>query len=79
MTLPAQEEVTALVQRLLDHNMTRTEIAEAIGNRASPRTIYRWGAGHARPRNQATFEALRRLADEKDAEVDRRSGVEPQQ
>lgn len=58
-TTIAEEPVEALVSWLIDEaNMSPQEIAEALDNRVSSRTIYRWGKGESQPGNKSDHEEL---------------------
>lgn len=51
--------VQNLVQRLTkEANMLPAEIAEALENRVSGRTIYRWAKGESEPGNSSDYGAL---------------------
>lgn len=58
--------VQDIVKRLLDQaRMTPTEISEALQNRVSSRTIYRWAKGESFPGNSYDLTALEALCDER--------------
>lgn len=54
----------SLVSRLIDDaGMTPQDIAEALDNRVSGRTIYRWAKGESVPGNSHDYEALEELVE----------------
>jgi len=58
--------VRDLVIRLLDEaQMTPQAISEAMDNRVSSRTIYRWVKGESLPQNSSDHQALVQLVQEK--------------
>lgn len=55
-------DVKEMVRRLVeDAGMSPQEISEAMENRVSSRTIYRWGKGESIPGNSYDLEALQML------------------
>ena len=67
MTDPATEtggttSAKAMVLRLMDDaSMTATEISEALGQRVSRRTIYRWAKGESEPQQTSDLVELNKL------------------
>jgi len=56
------KSVKEMVIYLLDSvSMTPTGISEAMEQRVSARTIYRWAKGESAPQNGSDLEALERL------------------
>ena len=56
------DRVKTLVQQLLDQaGMSPQDVAEALDNRVSSRTIYRWAKGESVPGNSHDYEALTAL------------------
>jgi hypothetical protein len=51
----------ALVRTLLDHGHTHVTIADALGGRVTPRTVYRWAKGEHAPQKQSDLVALERM------------------
>jgi hypothetical protein len=61
---PTAEEETAkmMVSRLMDDaRMSATEISEALGQRVSRRTIYRWAKGESVPQQTSDLVELGKL------------------
>jgi hypothetical protein len=55
-------DVKDLVRQLTEGvGMSPQEVAEALDNRVSPRTIYRWAKGESVPGNTHDLEALQML------------------
>jgi hypothetical protein len=52
----------SLVNGLLARGLTHVRIAEALGGRISPRTVYRWAKGEHAPQRASDLVALERLA-----------------
>jgi hypothetical protein len=52
----------ALVVALLSRGHTHASIADALGGRVTPRTVYRWAKGEHAPQKQSDLVALERLA-----------------
>lgn len=55
------EELTAqnLVKKLLEADgMSPQKISEAMGERVSSRTIYRWAKGESAPQQKSDYDAL---------------------
>jgi IS30 family transposase len=57
-----QEIVAALIEQA---KMSPQEIAEAMENRVSSRTIYRWWKGESTPQQTSDIEKLNEVAKEK--------------
>tara|TARA_Y100000310_G_scaffold337258_1_gene423888 strand:- start:959 stop:1186 length:228 start_codon:yes stop_codon:yes gene_type:complete len=56
----------AMVQRLMDHaSMSATDISDALGQRVSRRTIYRWAKGESEPQQASDLSELTKLCQEK--------------
>jgi hypothetical protein len=53
----------SLVNELLGKGLTHIGIAEALGGRVSPRTVYRWAKGEHAPQRISDLVALERLAE----------------
>lgn len=51
-------------------HMTPKAIAEALGNRVSPRTIYRWAKGQSQPQQKADIDALVKLVETESAKTE---------
>lgn len=51
-----------LVNQLLARGLSHVRIADALGGRISPRTIYRWAKGEHAPQRASDLVALERLA-----------------
>lgn len=58
------ERAQKLVLRLQSAGKTPAEIAEALGNRISARTLYRWAKGEHGPQRKSDLAALESLAAE---------------
>ena len=60
-------EARVMVQALMEgeNPMTAEEIAEALDNRVSRRTIYRWAKGETDPQQQSTLKVLTGLYHER--------------
>lgn len=53
-----------MVLRLIESaKMTPQDIAEAMEERVSPRTIYRWAKGESEPQNEADLKCLEQLVE----------------
>lgn len=55
------EKTRDLVQQLLARGMTYIQIAGALGDRVSSRTVYRWAKGENAPQRRADLIALEHL------------------
>lgn len=55
------ETAQDLVKQLVDAGMGPQEIAEALDNRVSSRTIYRWWKGESEPQQSSDLDALSAL------------------
>lgn len=53
----------ALVRTLLSSGHTHGTIADALGGRVTPRTVYRWAKGEHAPQKQSDLVALERLVE----------------
>lgn len=60
---PENAQVKKLVRALQDAGLTPQAIAEAMENRVSKRTIYRWASGESSPGNTYDYEALEALVE----------------
>lgn len=61
-----RERVKDIVNQLLDRaKMTPIDIAQALQNRVSSRTVYRWAKGESTPGNSYDLSALEELYDER--------------
>lgn len=58
----ALDRAQQMVQRLLDAGYTPAKVAEALGGRVSPRTVYRWAKGEHVPQRHGDLVALEELA-----------------
>lgn len=56
--LKGMHTTSSMVTQMMDAGVTAEAIADAMGNRVSPRTIFRWKAGTSTPQNK---HALREL------------------
>ncbi len=64
----SDKSVQEMVIHLLDEEeMTPQTISEALEQRVSTRTIYRWSKGESLPQNQSDLDALARIYQEKSA------------
>ncbi len=62
----SSETARAMVLRLMDDaSMSATEISEALGQRVSRRTIYRWAKGESEPQQTSDLTELSKLYDQK--------------
>jgi IS30 family transposase len=60
------ESTKELVTRLMERTgMTPIQVVEALDNRVSVRTVYRWLKGESEPGNKHDHEALRTLVTER--------------
>jgi len=60
------KSVKEMIIHLLDESkMTPQAISEAMDQRVSTRTIYRWSKGESVPQNQSDLSALERIYQEK--------------
>lgn len=59
-TSPADAK-TMVLTLMDDHNMSATEISEALGLRVSRRTIYRWAKGESEPQQSSDLTELSKL------------------
>ena len=56
----------AMVLRLMESaSMSATDISDALGQRVSRRTIYRWAKGESEPQQASDLEELSKLCQEK--------------
>lgn len=62
--IPA-EEVSVLINGLMDGGMSAVQIAGKLDHRVSVRTIYRWAKGESVPQQSSDVAALKRLVEEK--------------
>jgi hypothetical protein len=60
-------DITAkdMVLRLMDDGMSATDISEALGQRVSRRTIYRWAKGESEPQQSSDLVELNKLYGQK--------------
>jgi transposase-like protein len=58
----AMPQAQALVRALMDSGMSPEEIARALDNRVSWRSVYRWKKGDHRPQRPGDLVALYELA-----------------
>ena len=65
-TSPDDTNARLMVSRLMDdHNMSASEISEALGLRVSRRTIYRWAKGESEPQQASDLTELSKLYQQK--------------
>ena len=55
---------SGLVQQLISGGMTPQDIADAMDNRVSGRTIYRWAKGESGPQQSSGIKLLQALVDQ---------------
>jgi tryptophanyl-tRNA synthetase len=64
------KSVKEMIIHLLDEEkMTPQAISEAMDQRVSTRTIYRWSKGESVPQNQSDLSELERIYQEKSAAI----------
>ncbi len=63
--MSAQSVATRYVNALRASGLSPEDISEALDRRVSPRTIYRWAAGKARPGSKEDLAVLERLVADK--------------
>lgn len=56
-------EAKDLVNTLLTKGLSHQAIAEAMGNRVSSRTIYRWAKGESGPQQTSDLAVLREMVE----------------
>jgi hypothetical protein len=70
---PAEETLGEKAKRLVDALKSRgysaSMISEALDNRVSPRTIYRWASGDSSPQQASNINAMKALVDRVVAEA----------
>lgn len=63
------EEVTKMINELLNAGMSAQDISDALDNRISKRTVYRWAKGESEPQQPSDVVALRELCTKKQMET----------
>lgn len=63
------EEVTKMINELLRAGMSAQDISDALDNRISKRTVYRWAKGESEPQQPSDVVALRELCSKKQTEA----------